>query len=114
MKDIQERVKESQGRYCHTLMEVPVLDKVVLPVAWCRSQPLETGEEVEQQESDMEVIDSEGNEQSATGSVPSDASAESSLSEEEVDIEFEMSADEWRLLQLRFLDQRQQLWVIFG
>lgn len=41
----------------------------------------------------MEVIDSEGNEQSATGSVPSDASAESSLSEE-VDIEFEMLADE--------------------
>ena len=113
MKDIQERVKESQWRYCHTLMQVPVLDKVVLPDAWCRSQPLETGEDVEQ-EGDMEVIDSEGNEQSATGSVPSDASAESSLSEEEVDIEFEMSADEWRLLQLRLLDQRQQLWVIFG
>ena len=113
MKDIQERVKESQWRDCHTLMEVPMLDQVVLPDAWCRSQPLETGEDVEQQESDMEVIDSEGNEQSATGSVPSDASAESSLSEE-VDIEFEMLADEWRLLQLRLLDQRQQLWVIFG
>ena len=38
----------------------------------------------------MEVIDSEENEQSATGSVLSDASAESSSSEE-VDIEFEMS-----------------------
>ena len=42
----------------------------------------------------MEVIDNEGNEQSATGSVLSDASAESSSSEEEVDIEFKMSADE--------------------
>ena len=42
----------------------------------------------------MEVIDSEGNEQSATGSVPSDASAESSLSEEEVDIELEVESGE--------------------
>lgn len=46
-------------------------------------------EDVEKQESDMEVVGSEDNEQSATNSVLSDMSDESSSLEEEVDMEFE-------------------------
>ena len=86
MEDIQERVEKLQRQDCYTL---PVLEEVVLPDATGRSQPLETKEDVEKQESDMEILGSEENEQSATNSVLSDVSDESSSSEEEVDMEFE-------------------------
>ena len=61
----------------------------VLPDTTGGSQPLGTEEDVERRESDMEVTNSEGSEQSATCSVLSDASEESSsLEEEELDMEF--------------------------
>lgn len=50
MEDIQERVEELQRRDCRTPMEVPVLEEVDSLDANGSSRPLETEEDVEEQD----------------------------------------------------------------